>query len=107
MQWDEEGEVSSDAVIVCMSSNHAYNASNNYHAYMSQAFTCHKVFATLGPTWEFQLCLKSCNLASWTTKWHDYVPVDHPPTHPLDGLLVSHTYMVVRKLKFGGCLVDV
>ena len=28
--------------------------------------------ATLGPTWEFQLCLKSCNLASWTTKWHDY-----------------------------------
>ena len=25
--------------------------------------------ATLGPTWEFQLSLKSCNLASWTTKW--------------------------------------
>ena len=28
--------------------------------------------ATLGPTWEFQPCLKSCNLAGWTTKWHDY-----------------------------------
>ena len=26
------------------------------------------IIATLGPTWEFQLCLKSCNLASWTTK---------------------------------------
>ena len=23
---------------------------------------------------EFQLSLKSCNLASWTKKWHDYVP---------------------------------
>ena len=23
-----------------------------------------------GPTWEVQPCLKSCNLASWTTKWH-------------------------------------
>ena len=39
-------------------------------------------FATLGPTWEFQLCLKSCNLASWTTKWHYYVGVSHPPTTP-------------------------
>ena len=25
------------------------------------------------PTWEFQLCLKSCNIASWTTKWHNSV----------------------------------
>ena len=32
-----------------------------------------------GPTWEFQLGLKSCNLASWATKWHNYVPVDPPP----------------------------
>ena len=45
----------------------------------------------VGPTWEFQICLKSCNLASWATKWHDYVPVDHPPhrlrnqpTHHID-----------------------
>ena len=30
---------------------------------------CVTLTATLGPTWEFQLCLKSCNLASWTTKW--------------------------------------
>ena len=28
--------------------------------------------AKLGPTWEFQLSLKSCNIASWTTKWYDY-----------------------------------
>ena len=28
--------------------------------------------ATLCPTWEFQLCLKSCNLASWTTKLQWY-----------------------------------
>ena len=36
--------------------------------------------ATLGPTWEFQPCLKSCNLASWTTKWHDYaMGTGHPP----------------------------
>ena len=27
------------------------------------------VIATLGPTWEFKLCLKSCKLASWTTMW--------------------------------------
>ena len=32
-----------------------------------------KSFATLGPTWEFQLSLKSCNIASWTTKWHNSV----------------------------------
>ena len=31
--------------------------------------------------------LNSCkyHLASWATKWHDYVPVDHH--HPPDGLL--------------------
>ena len=33
------------------------------------------IIATLGPTWEFQLCSKSCNLASWTTKWQDYALV--------------------------------
>ena len=39
--------------------------------------------ATLGPTWEFQPCLKSCNLASSTTKWHDYARgTGHPPTCP-------------------------
>jgi len=40
------------------------------------------LFATLGQTWEFQLCLKSCNLASWTKEWHYYVGVSHPPTNP-------------------------
>ena len=38
------------------------------------------LIATLGPTWEFQLCLKSCKLASWTTKWHDSATgTTHPP----------------------------
>ena len=26
------------------------------------------------PIREFQLSWKSCNLSSWTTKWHDFVP---------------------------------
>ena len=39
--------------------------------------------ATLGPTWEFQPCLKCCNLASWTTKWHESaMGTSHPPTQP-------------------------
>ena len=59
--------------------------------------------ATLGPTWEFQLCLKSCNLASWTTKWHDYATgTTHPP--PTPALVGNHSLMEPRKLKFGGCL---
>ena len=37
-------------------------------------------------TWDFQLCLKSCNLASWTTKWQNFPTRDQPPicppTHP-------------------------
>ena len=40
------------------------------------------IIATLGPTCEFQSCLKSCNLASWTTKWHNSaMGTGHPPTH--------------------------
>ena len=33
-----------------------------------------------------QLELNSCkyHLASWATKWHDYVPVDHPPDELLE-----------------------
>ena len=46
----------------------------------SLTFAISKI-ATLGPTWEFQLCLKSCNLASWTTKWHDYAT---GTTHHID-----------------------
>ena len=38
---------------------------------LSQA--CYLILPHLGPALEFQLCLKSCNLTSWTTKWHDYV----------------------------------
>ena len=40
-----------------------------------------KILPHLGPTWEFQPCLKSCNLESWTTKWHDFKPDYHPTTH--------------------------
>ena len=47
---------------------------------ISWSFDCYKTVslissfqfnnnAILGPTWEFQLCLKSCKLASWTTTW--------------------------------------
>ena len=44
--------------------------SRTYSALQSIVIAPPKNFiATLGPTWEFQLCLKSCNLASWATKW--------------------------------------
>ena len=46
--------------------------------------------ATLGPTWEFQLCLNSCNLASWAPKWHDYAT---GTTHPPPGLVGNHSLM--------------
>ena len=67
------------------------------------------VIATLGPNWEFQPCLKSCNLASWTTKWHDYArgtsrPTTHPPT---PALVENLTFMQYRRLEFGGCLKGV
>ena len=74
-----------------------------YNYYFSQivdilqisVYPLFKHIATLGPTWEFQLCLilKTCtvdhNVAIKCT-W------DHPP-HP-----TTH-----RKLKFAGCLVGV
>ena len=73
--------------------------------------------ATLGPTWEFKLCLKSCNLASWATKWHDYIPVDHHidsatdpphrlrnrPTHPT-GYFEFGNSISLRKVKFVDCV---
>ena len=61
--------------------------------------------AILGPTWEFPPCLKSCNLASWTTKWHDYARgTSRPPTHPPAPALVENpTVMQYRRLEFGGC----
>ena len=62
-----------------------------------------QVFATLSPTWEFQLG----NLASWTLKWHDYATgTTHPPT----ALVGNQTFMSYRKLKFGvssSCVVGV
>ena len=40
----------------------------------------HLVFATLGPTLEFQLSLKSYNLASWPMKGYDYTTgTSHQP----------------------------
>ena len=41
--------------------------------------------ATLGPNLGIQLCLNSCksSLASWATKWHDYVLGTHPPNRCL------------------------
>ena len=45
---------------------------NNWRCFLflSVFGVIHKKFiATLCPTWEFQLCLKSCKLASWTTSW--------------------------------------
>ena len=38
------------------------------------------LISTLGLTWEFKLCLKSCKLASWTTTWLKNVrETSHPP----------------------------
>ena len=31
-----------------------------------------KILPHSGPTWEFQPCLKSRNLESWTMKWHGF-----------------------------------
>ena len=43
--------------------------------------------APLGPTWEFQPCLKSFNLASWTTKWNDSARgTGHPPQGCVEGI---------------------
>ena len=44
---------------------------------------CHTRFQ-LGIQFELNSC--KYHLASWATKWHDYVPVDHHPPPP-DGLL--------------------
>ena len=67
--------------------------------------------ATLGPTWEFQLCLKSCNLASWTTKWHYFPTGIHPPhrlrnqpTHHPTGYMEFRNIILLRKVKFVGCV---
>ena len=66
-------------------------------------------FATLSPTWEFQPCLKSCNLASWTTKWHDSSRgTSRPPAPPqLKIQLLRNTggWNLVGVLRVcGGCL---
>ena len=46
---------------------------------------CHTRFQ-LGIQFELNSC--KYHLASWATKWHDYVPVDHhPPTHHPTGYL--------------------
>ena len=40
------------------------------------------------PIREFQLSFKSCNLASWTTNWHNYVPKT-PSKHIQDTFQIS------------------
>ena len=68
-----------------------------------------------GPTWEFQPCLKSCNLASWTTKWYDFQPDYQPPNHqPLgqksylkepNTFLMANSWCLAGVLKVSrGCL---
>ena len=42
-----------------------------------------------GPNWEFQPYLKSCNLTSCTTKWHNFQPDYHPPTQPPPNCLIK------------------
>ena len=70
--------------------------------------TLHYIIATLGPTWKFQLCFKSCKLTSWTTTWLWNVRgTSQPATHPPTASIIFLTSRKARKLKFSGCLVSV
>ena len=48
-----------------------YLSNLNYSKFLLREGVKNKALniATIGPTWEFQLCLKSRKLASWTTTW--------------------------------------
>ena len=45
------------------------------------------------PIREFQLSFKSCNLASWTTNWHNYVPKT-PSKHIQDTFQISFPHLL-------------
>ena len=70
-----------------------------------QKKTLQTCVATLGSNLKFNLNCKY-HLASWATKWHDYVPVDHhiDSATDLTGYLEFRNIILLRKVKFVGCV---